>query len=156
MKETLPAEAEEEKETTEEVEKEEEIIARPAAMIRTVRKEAAEKSPSAEEGQLAIDAFQTDDHIVIQSTIAGVKSQDLEVTIENGMVLIRGKRPRPETGTDKEYFLQECHWGGFSRQFVLPTEVDPSRAQATLKDGILTVQIPRLQKEKLTKLLIKE
>lgn len=108
------------------------------------------------EGQLAIDVFQSPSHVVLQATIGGVKPEDLEVTIENNMVTIHGQRNHTETSESKDYILQECHWGGFSRQFVLPSEVDPTRSEASLKDGVLTIKIPRIQKEKVTKLLIKE
>lgn len=111
--------------------------------------------PETLEGKLAVDIFQTDQEIVIQSAIAGVKPENLEVTIENGMVKILGHREKSETATKDGYLVQECHWGAFSRQFVLPSEVDASRAQAGLKDGILTIRIPRIQKEKVTKLQIK-
>jgi len=61
-----------------------------------------------------------------------------------------------ETIEKDNYFIQECHWGSFSRQFVLPVEVDASRSEASLKDGILTIRIPKIQREKVTKLEIKE
>ena len=108
------------------------------------------------EGQLAIDVYQTEEEIVIQSAIGGVKPNDLEITIENGIVQIKGSRQKSETIEKDNYFIQECHWGSFSRQFVLPSEVDASRAEANLKDGVLIVKIPRIQKEKVTKLLIKQ
>lgn len=115
-----------------------------------------EKDWSLAEGQLAIDVYQTEDEIVIESAIGGVKPRDLEITIENGMVQIKGSRQKVETVEKDNYFIQECHWGAFSRQFVLPVEVDASRSEASLKDGILIIRIPKIQREKVTKLLIKE
>ena len=112
--------------------------------------------PSSEEGQLAIDVYQSGEEIVVQSTIGGVKPSDLDIIIENGMVHIKGRRQKTETVEKDSYFIQECHWGAFSRQLVLPSEADPSRAEATLKDGVLTIKIPRIQREKVTKLKIKE
>ena len=112
--------------------------------------------PSSEEGQLTIDVYQNEEEIVVQSAIGGVKPNDLEITIENGMVHIKGHRQKTETVEKDNYFIQECHWGAFSRQLVLPSEVDSSRAEAILKDGVLTIKIPRIQKEKVTKLKIKE
>ncbi len=108
------------------------------------------------EGQLAIDVFQTPEEIIVQSAIGGIKPSDLEVTIENNMLQIKGSRQKQETIEKENYFLQECYWGSFSRQFVLPVEVDSSRAQAALKDGVLTVKIPKIKKEKVTRLLIKD
>ncbi|MDP2926699.1 MAG: Hsp20/alpha crystallin family protein [bacterium] len=135
----------------EEEEKEEEEIEEKTEK----KKPTPEKDWSRAEGQLSIDVYQTDGEVVIESTIGGVKPENLEVTIENGMVQIKGNREKVETVEKDDYLIQECHWGSFSRQFVLPSEVDASRAEATLKDGILTVRIPRIQKEKVTKLMIK-
>jgi HSP20 family protein len=108
----------------------------------------------ASEGQLAIDVYQTDDEIVVQSALGGVKPDEIEVTIENDMVKIFGSRQKAQTINEDNYLIQECHWGSFSRQFVLPTEVDSSRAEAILKDGILTIKIPKIQKEKTRRLEI--
>jgi HSP20 family protein len=120
------------------------------------RKTSQEDWPSSEEGQLAIDVYQSEEEIVVQSTIGGVKPSDLDIIIENGMVHIKGHRQKTETVQKDSYFIQECHWGAFSRQLVLPSEVDSSRAEAILKDGVLTIKIPRIQREKVTKLKIKD
>jgi len=120
------------------------------------KKLSLEKDWPLAEGQLAIDVYQTENEIVIESAIGGVKPKDLEITIENGMVQIKGSRQKMETIEKDNYFIQECHWGSFSRQFVLPVEVDASRSEASLKDGILTIRIPKIQREKVTKLEIKE
>jgi HSP20 family molecular chaperone IbpA len=120
-----------------------------------VRKLLAERE-SPEDGQLVIDVYQNQKEIVVRSALGGVKPENLDITIENNMVTIRGSRSQTETVNNKDYFLQECHWGSFSRQFVLPLEVDSSRAEASLKDGVLTVRIPKIQKEKFTKLQVKE
>ncbi|MBU4351118.1 Hsp20/alpha crystallin family protein [Patescibacteria group bacterium] len=120
-------------------------------------KESAKKKTSEDldDGQLAIDVYQSQEEIIIQSTIGGVKPSDLEITIENGIVNIKGSRQKTETVVEDDYFIKECYWGSFSRQLVLPSEVDSSRSEATLKDGVLTIRIPRVQREKITKLEIK-
>ena len=107
------------------------------------------------EGQLSIDVYQTGDELVIQSAIAGVKANDLDISIEGDMVTIRGKRGKPtEEGGD--YFTQECYWGRFSREIILPTEIDPSRAKATMKDGVLIIRMPKILREKKRTILIKK
>jgi len=108
------------------------------------------------EGQLALDVYQTDSEIVIQAPIAGVKKEDLDISIENDVVTIRGRRDKPEEVEEKSYFNQECYWGPFSRQIILPVEGDPSRTEATMKEGVLTLRIPRVDKEKKRKIEIKE
>jgi len=108
------------------------------------------------EGQLAIDVYQTEFDIVIQAPIAGVKKEDLDISIENDVVTIRGNRQKPEEVEEKNYFSQECYWGPFSRQIILPVEGDPSRAEALMKEGILTLRIPRIEREKKRKIAVKE
>lgn len=108
------------------------------------------------EGELAVDVYQTDKEIVIQAPIAGVKGEDLDITIENDILIIKGKRERPSLEEIKGYFYQECYWGAFSRKIVLPEETDPSRTEAHFKEGILTISIPKIERERKRKIAIKE
>jgi len=107
------------------------------------------------EGQLTIDMFQTKDNVVIKSTIAGVKPEDVDVTIANDMVTIRGERSRDFEASSEDYFYQECYWGSFSRSVVLPVDVDIESVGADLKDGILTVILPKAAKAKAKKIKVK-
>ncbi|MFA6423060.1 MAG: Hsp20/alpha crystallin family protein [Patescibacteria group bacterium] len=100
------------------------------------------------EGQLAIDVYQTDDDIVIKAPIAGVKPEDLEISITDDVVVIKGERKTNAETTRENYYSQECYWGSFSRSYALPVAVDSEKAQAGLKDGILTIVIPRIEKSK--------
>lgn len=106
------------------------------------------------EGELAVDVYQTGEEIVIQSTIAGIKPESLDISVENDVVTIRGIRERPEETGERDYFYQECYWGPFSRKIILPEETDPSRTDATMKEGILTIRIPKIQKEKKRKIIV--
>jgi HSP20 family protein len=100
------------------------------------------------EGQLALDVYQTDTDVIVKAPIAGVKPEDLEVSITDEIVTIKGQR-KEETKIEKEnYFAQECYWGAFSRTFALPVAVDADKATAVLKDGILTLTIPKAEKAK--------
>ncbi|MEK7519031.1 MAG: Hsp20/alpha crystallin family protein [Patescibacteria group bacterium] len=107
------------------------------------------------DGQLAVDVYQTLDHVVIQSTVAGVKSEDLDVAISNDLVTIRGTRHRDHNVDDDDYFTQECYWGGFSRSIVLPVDVLSDKADATMKSGILTITIPKVKTAKTQVLKVK-
>jgi len=98
--------------------------------------------------KLTIDLYKVGEELVIQSTIAGVKPEDLEITIQGDIVTIKGVRIKPDEEPSKSYYYQECYWGPFSRQIVLPEEVDPSRMEASLQEGILIIRIPRIEKEK--------
>lgn len=107
------------------------------------------------EGQLTVDVYQDGDYIVVQSTVAGVKSEDVEVSITPESVSIRGKRERTKEVEEKDYFYQECFWGSFSRSVILPYEVDPDKSTATIKEGVLTVKMPKLNRQKAKKVKVK-
>lgn len=107
------------------------------------------------EGQLAVDVYQTDDSIVLKAPIAGVRPEDLELTITDEVVTIKGERKVVEEISRENYLAQECYWGGFSRSYVLPVPVTSEKAQAALKNGILTITIPKQEKTKAKKIEIK-
>ncbi len=107
------------------------------------------------EGQLTIDVYQTPEEIVVESTIAGVKPEDLDISITSEAVTIRGKREKQETVQDEDYFYQECYWGRFSRSIILPQEIDSDKAVASIKNGILTIKLPKLNRQKTKKLKVK-
>ena len=107
------------------------------------------------EGELAVDVYQTEGEVVIQSTIAGVSPDDLDINIENDVVMISGTRNNPNPEEEKNYFYQECYWGPFSRQIILPEEVDINRIEASLKDGIFTLRLPKMERQKVRKIKIR-
>lgn len=107
-----------------------------------------------EEGQLTIDVYQTSDEMVIKSTIAGVKQDDLDITIATDMVTIQGVRRKDESISPEDYYYQELYWGPFSRSVILPQEVDTESAKAALKDGILTIRLPKFERGRTKKLRI--
>ena len=107
------------------------------------------------EGQLTIDVYQTPDEIIIESPIAGVDSEDLDVHIASESVTIRGKRERAQTIEEEDYFYQECYWGRFSRSIILPQEIDPDKSEATIKNGVLTIKMPKLNRSKTRKLKVR-
>lgn len=108
------------------------------------------------EGQLAVDVYQTDGEIVIQAAIAGISPDDLDISIENDVVTIRGNRTSFFEESKKNYFYQECYWGRFSREIILPEEIDPVHTTATMKQGILTIRLPKIEKKKRRKIAIKK
>ena len=107
------------------------------------------------EGQLWIDVYQTPTDIVIKSTIAGVKPEDLDIAITNDMVTIRGRRESDDSLEKDDYFYQECYWGPFSRSIILPVDVQTEKSLATLKNGVLMIKLPKSEKIKTKKIEIK-
>ncbi|MBL7155489.1 MAG: Hsp20/alpha crystallin family protein [Candidatus Portnoybacteria bacterium] len=107
------------------------------------------------EGQLTIDVYQTPNEIVIKSTIAGVSPEDIDISITNDMITIKGRRQKDEEVKEEDYYYQECYWGPFSRSVILPVDVEVDRADASMKNGILTIRLPKVEKVKTKKITIK-
>lgn len=108
-----------------------------------------------ETGELAVDVYQTPSHIIIKAMIAGVRPEDLDVSITRDMVTIRGKRERHAEGGSGDFYFQELYWGSFTRTVVLPQEVDMEGAEATEKHGLLSIKLPKLDKGRQAKLKVK-
>jgi HSP20 family protein len=123
------------------------------ALVETEEKDWVEESN--EEGQLTIDVHQTNDDIVVQTMVAGVRPDDLDVTITRDMVTIKGKREKTNTVSEEDYFYKELYWGSFSRTVLLPQEIDPEEAEATEKNGLLTLRLPKIDKEKKRNIKVK-
>ena len=107
----------------------------------------------AAEGQLAIDVYQTEGDLVVQSAIAGVRPENLDIVLEKDILSIKGLREKP-FNEEGDYFSQECYWGPFSREIILPAEVDPNQAKAQMKEGVLTIRIPKILREKKRKVVV--
>lgn len=97
------------------------------------------------EGELAIDVYLTDQHVVVRSPMAGVKSDNISVSLHNDLLTIRGTREEKRTPRHARFMVQECHWGAFSRSVVLPVEVEADKTDAVLEDGVLYVTLERAQ-----------
>jgi HSP20 family molecular chaperone IbpA len=108
-----------------------------------------------ETGELAVDVYQTPSHIVIKAMIAGVRPEDLDVSITRDMVTVKGRRERHTEGTAGDFFFQELYWGAFSRTIMLPQEVAIEDAEASEKHGLLTIKLPKLDKGRQAKLKVK-
>ena len=107
------------------------------------------------EGQLTVDVYQTPESIIIQSMVAGVRPDDLDISITREMVTIKGERHRPAEVGAEDYFFNELYWGRFSRTIVLPQEIEPEETQAKEKNGLLTISLPKVNKDKVQKIKVK-
>ena len=108
------------------------------------------------EGQLLLDVFQDIKNLYIKSTIAGVKAEDIDISVNHDMLTIRGKRSHEEKIEKNDYFCQECYWGGFSRSIILPIEVKSDKISATLNSGVLTIILPKAKKKKNIPIKVRE
>ncbi len=111
--------------------------------------------PAEEEGELTVDIYDKADSIVIQSTVAGVKPENLDVSITNDSVTIRGRREREEETHEQNYYYKELFWGTFSRSVILPEEIEDDEAEASLKHGLLTIRLPKKRRGVVQKLKVK-
>jgi len=109
----------------------------------------------AEEAQLTVDVYHTPTEIIIKTMVAGVKPDDLDVSITRDSVTIRGERGEERTVSGDEYIHRELYWGAFSRTIALPEEIDVDGAEASEKYGMLILRLPKLDKNRQTKLRVK-
>ncbi len=114
----------------------------------------AEESGDEDEGQLTIDLYQSADEIVLESPIAGVKPEDLDIAITSESVTIKGKREKDKRIKDEDYFYQECYWGRFARSIILPQEVDADKSEAAIKNGVLVIKLPKLNRQRSKKIKV--
>ena len=99
-------------------------------------------------GGLALDVYETDDEVVVRTGVPGVNPDDIDITIEQGMLTIRGETRGHEEVKHARYICRECRYGAFSRSVVLPAGIDADNADATFESGVLTLRVPKLGKAK--------
>lgn len=118
---------------------------------------AAEEVPEIleEVGELSVDVYQTDNDIVVQAMIAGVRPEDLNLSITREMVTLEGRRQKTTEAEGDGYFMKELYWGSFARKILLPCEVEPDEAEAYEKNGLLTLRMPKIDKERTQKVKVR-
>lgn len=101
------------------------------------------------EGELVVDVFETDSSFVVLAAIAGIQIKDIDISVEKEMMVIKGNRQDPHLDPEKKYYYQECYWGPFSRKIVLPENIKAEDASAQMDKGLLTIKIPKFEKNKI-------
>jgi len=117
-----------------------------------------EEVPEEEEekdGELTVDVYQTSDNIIIKTMVAGVRPEDLDISITRDVVTIRGRREEERGIKDEDYFTRELYWGSFSRIVNLPQEIDVEESEAVEKHGLLIIKLPKIDKGRQTRLKVK-
>ncbi len=114
-----------------------------------------DETDAEQEGELTVDVYQTPDMIVIKSMIAGVRPEDLDISITRDSVTIHGKREEERVSREDDYIHRELYWGSFSRTIELPQEIDVDEAEAVEKHGLLILKLPKLDKKRQSKLKVK-
>lgn len=110
---------------------------------------------SDEEGELLVDVYHTPDEIVIQAILGGVARDEIDISATQEMITIRATREHPEEVGRENYYYQELYWGTFSRSIMLPQEIDIDATQANFSNGLLTIRLPKIDKERVEKIKVK-
>lgn len=105
-----------------------------------------------DEGELAVDVYETPDEVVVQTMVAGVRPDHLDVSISRETCTISGRREAPRDVPAEDYFAEELYWGSFSRSVTLPSEVEVEEAEANEDHGLLTIRLPKVNKDREMKL----
>ncbi len=105
-------------------------------------------------GQLAVDVYETKDKLVVKARTAGVNKNELDVSISDNTLSIRGSLNAGYEEDVENYHLQECYWGEFSRSLVLPIPVKEDEIEAVLKDGVLTVSFTKVKQDTVKKIQV--
>jgi HSP20 family protein len=123
--------------------------------VHHVEPEEPQEEPEMEEGELSVDVYQTASEIIIEAMVAGVKPEDLHLSITRDMVTIKGRRDGNTQVNHDDYFYKELYWGTFTRTILLPHEVEIEEAEAVEKHGLLIIRLPKVDKARQTKLKVK-
>lgn len=105
-------------------------------------------------GQLAIDVYETKEKLVVKARTAGVNKNDLDISIADNTLSIRGTLSAGNEDDVENYFVQECYWGEFSRSIALPVPVKEDEVEAVLKDGVLTISFTKVKQETVKKIQV--
>lgn len=108
-----------------------------------------------QDGQLAVDVLNTEDSIIVRAMLAGVKPSDIDIDIARDLVTIRGTRQEEHEVSEDNYYHKELFWGSFSRNIMLPEEIDVDQAEAVEKNGLLILKLPKLDKNRKAKVIVK-
>ncbi len=107
------------------------------------------------EGHLTVDVYQTPTSFVLESAVAGINPDDIDVSATPESITVRGRRERSEKVRSENYLYQECYWGRFSRTVILPEEIDADKVQAGIKNGVLRIILPKINRKKTKKVKVK-
>lgn len=106
-------------------------------------------------GYPAMNVWATGDNVVVTAELPGVKSEDIEVSVENDMLFLRGKRQPDSPEDGATYHRRERRFGSFNRGLRLPMRVEAGKVEATFKNGLLNITLPRAEADKPRKIALK-
>lgn len=96
----------------------------------------------------AYNAYEDEHGFWIQVALPGMERKEIQIVLEDGVLTLKGERKDEQSDSNRTYFTREIGWGSFSRSFRLPTNVDPNKASASYKEGVLTIELPKREEAK--------
>lgn len=102
-----------------------------------------------------LDIAEQDDALVVRAEVPGCKAEDIDISVYGNMLTISGEKKETKEDKDKGYYHSESAYGSFRREVTLPTDVDPAKVEATYKDGVLSIHLPKAAKSKAVKVQVK-
>jgi HSP20 family protein len=103
----------------------------------------------------SLDMYEKADSFTVRLEIPGIKKEDIDVSVQNHTLTIKGERKSPAEGKDEEYQFCEIWYGSFSRSIMLPAAVDAGKIDAQYENGILEIHIPKAKEAKPAKIEVK-
>jgi len=96
----------------------------------------------------ACNTFEDEQGFWVHAALPGIDRKNIEIVVEDGVLILKGERKEEASDETRTYFAREIGWGAFSRSFRLPANVDTTKVEATYKDGILSVALPKREESK--------
>jgi len=112
-------------------------------------------TPEVESSELEVDVYQTPEEIVVRTMIAGVQPHNIDISLTRDMITVTGSKDDVKEVTEDDYFYRELSWGSFTRTIMLPAEVEVDEADAQEKHGVLTIRLPKINKERQAKIKVR-
>ncbi len=97
---------------------------------------------------LAVDMYETDDAVVVETAIPGVKPEDLDVSVAGDTLTIKGETKTEEEVKEENYIRRERRYGSFCRSLTIPVSVVAGKAEAEFENGVLTLTLPKAEEVK--------
>jgi HSP20 family protein len=114
-----------------------------------------EPGPSVTPGYPAMNIWTDDDSAIVTAELPGVNLEDIQISVEDDTLTLRGDRRREDVGEDVTFHRRERRFGSFVRAFRLPFRVDAERVDASLKNGVLNVSLPRAEEDRPRRIAIR-
>jgi HSP20 family protein len=102
-----------------------------------------------------VDIYEKDDNIVVETLITGIEPEDVEISVEDNTLILKGKSEKKTEVEEEDYYRREIRYGSFYREVTLPAKVIGEKAEATYEDGLLTITIPKAAEAEEKKVKIK-